>query len=60
MQGWALAELGQKAEGLQQIRQGEDTLTSIGVELWKPYVLALLGEAYGHLGRIEEDHVHAR
>jgi class 3 adenylate cyclase/tetratricopeptide (TPR) repeat protein len=43
VQGWALAEQGQMQEGIAQMRQSRD-----------PFVLALLAEAYGKVGQVEE------
>jgi predicted ATPase len=52
--GWALAMQGQEEEGIQQIQQGMATDRAIGAEVWRPYHLALLAEAYGKTGQIEE------
>src|SRR5438552_2084625 len=52
--GWALAEQGREAEGMTQIRQGLAALQATGYGLWVPYWLALLGEAYGKVGQVEE------
>jgi predicted ATPase/class 3 adenylate cyclase len=52
--GWALAVEGQTEEGIQQIRQGLAAFQATGAEVWRPYHLALLAEAYGKVGRIEE------
>ncbi len=52
--GWALATQGRAEEGIAQIRQGLAALPATGVELVRPFYLALLAEAYGRLGRIEE------
>jgi predicted ATPase len=52
--GWALAEQGQGQEGTSQIRQGLDALWAMGVELWRPYHLVLLAEAYGKAGQAED------
>jgi predicted ATPase len=53
MRGWALAEQGQGEEGIGQIRQGITAWQTMG-ELQGPYSLALLAEAYGKVGQIEE------
>jgi predicted ATPase len=52
--GWALAEQGQGAEGITQIRQGLAARQATGAEVNQPYFLALLAEAYGKVGQIEE------
>jgi len=52
--GWALAMQGQEGEGIQQIQQGLAAGRATGMELWRPYHLALLAEAYGKTGQIEE------
>jgi predicted ATPase len=45
---------GQEEEGIQQIQQGMATDRAIGAEVWWPYHLALLADAYGKTGQIEE------
>jgi predicted ATPase len=50
----ALAEQGQGEEGIAQMRQGLTAYHATGAEVWKPYFLALLAEAYGITGQIEE------
>src|SRR5262249_35792758 len=47
MQGWALVEEGQAEEGVAQIRQGLAARRATGTELYRPWFLALLAEAYG-------------
>jgi len=54
LRGWALAEQGQAEEGIIQIRQGMATWQATGAELGRPYFLALLAEACGKAGQIEE------
>ncbi len=54
LRGWALAEQGQREEGLAQIHQGLAAWQATGAELWRPYVLTLLAEAYGKTGQTEE------
>jgi predicted ATPase len=53
LRGWALAEQGE-GEGIDQVRQGLAVLRAAGSELWRPYYLALLAEAYGKVGQTEE------
>jgi predicted ATPase len=52
--GWTLAEQGQEAEGIAQMRQGLDACRATGAELFQPYYLALLAEAHGKVGKTEE------
>ena len=54
MHGWALAELGQREEGIPQIQQGLATYRAIGAEIILPYNYALLAESYGKVGQIED------
>jgi predicted ATPase len=51
--GWALAEQGQRAAGMAQIRQGLAALRVTGQETWVPYLLALLAERHGQSGAPE-------
>jgi class 3 adenylate cyclase/predicted ATPase len=51
--GWALAEQGQRAAGMAQIRQGLAALRVTGQETWVPYMLALLAERQGQSGAPE-------
>lgn len=52
--GRALAALGQREEGLRQLRQGLETLRSTEVIRRRPYFLTLLAEVYTEAGRVEE------
>ena len=52
--GGALAMQGHEAEGIAQIHQGLDVLRAVGVELARAHWLALLAEAYGHVGQTQE------
>jgi predicted ATPase len=52
--GWALAMQRQEEEGIQQIHQGLAALRATGAELFRPYFLGLLAEAYGKAGQVEE------
>jgi predicted ATPase len=54
LRGWALAEQGQGAEGIAQIRQGLATWRATGAELRQTYFLTLLAEAYGTGGQVAE------
>jgi predicted ATPase len=54
MRGWALAEQGQGEESIAQIRQGLAAYQTTGAEMQRTYFLALLAEAYGKAGQVEE------
>ncbi len=54
VRGWALAEQGQVEEGIAQMQQGLTAYQAMGVELARLTWLALLAEAYGKAGQIEE------
>jgi predicted ATPase len=47
IQGWALTEQGQDAEGLAQMHQGLADLQATGAEVRLPLYLAMLAEGYG-------------
>ena len=53
LRGWSLVEQGQE-EGMAQIRQGLGTWQATGTMLTRPHALALLAEAYGRRGQIDE------
>jgi predicted ATPase len=54
LRGWALAEQGQGKDGIAQICQGLTSLRATGAEVFTPYYLALLAEAYGRGGEAGE------
>jgi predicted ATPase len=54
LRGWALVSQGQGEEGIVQIRQGLAAWCATGAEAWRSRFLALLAEAYGKEGQIEE------
>jgi predicted ATPase len=54
MRGWALAEQGAGASGIAQLRQGLTAWLATGSEAHHSYSLALLAEALGRDGQIEE------
>jgi predicted ATPase len=54
LRGWALAEQGQTAEGMAQIRQGLSDWRATGAEVCLSYLLALLAETYGKVGQVED------
>jgi predicted ATPase len=51
--GWALAEQGQTAAGITQMRQGLANWLSAGAGVAVPYFLALLAESYRRAGQVE-------
>jgi predicted ATPase len=54
MRGWTLAEQGAPASGIAQLRQGLTAWKAAGSETYRTYFLALLAEALGKEGQIEE------
>jgi predicted ATPase len=52
--GWALAERGQREEGIAQMRQGLAALQAINAQRARTYYLALLAETYGRGNEVEE------
>jgi predicted ATPase len=54
LQGWALAEQGQRDEGMAQMRQGLEAYRATGAELLRPLVLGLLAEGYRAGGQAVE------
>jgi predicted ATPase len=52
--GWALAEQGQGEAGLAQLHQSMAAILATGQTLSQPLCLALLAEAAGQVGQIEE------
>jgi predicted ATPase len=53
LRGWALAMQGDAATGIAQLEQGWEAVQRTGLQLYRPYLLALLAEAYGHAGHPE-------
>ena len=53
-QGWALAVQGQGAAGLAQMHQGLAAVLAMGQMLTRPRWLALLAEATGYAGQVNE------
>jgi predicted ATPase len=51
--GWARAMQGEAATGVVAIQQGLGAVQQIGQQLYRPYFLALLAEAYGLAGQPE-------
>jgi predicted ATPase len=54
LRGWALAERGEREEGMAQMRQGMAAWQATGAEVDRPYFLALLAEEYGKVDQKEE------
>ncbi len=54
MQGWALTKNGQEREGLEHLCHGISAYRAQGVETLVPLSLAMLGEAYGHVGQTQD------
>ena len=52
MQGWAVADQGQDAEGFDQMRKGLAGIQATGAALRQPYYLGLLAEASGTVGHL--------
>ena len=53
-QGWALAAQGQGVEGIAQLRQALAAWQAMGAEMYQPWYMAALAEAYGNYGQPEE------
>jgi class 3 adenylate cyclase/predicted ATPase len=53
LRGWTLAQQGQAQDGIEQLQQGLRAFCATGAELWRPYFLALLAEAYGTIEQPE-------
>jgi predicted ATPase len=53
LRGWALAMQGHVATGMVYLQQGLAAVQEIGLNLYRPYWLALLAEAYGQAGQPE-------
>jgi predicted ATPase/class 3 adenylate cyclase len=49
--GWALVEEGQTTEGIAQMRRGLAAYRATGAQCERPYLLALLAEAYAKVGQ---------
>jgi class 3 adenylate cyclase/predicted ATPase len=54
LRGWALAAQGQREEGISQIRQGLTAWQATEADLFLPWWLAFLAQAYGQVGQTEE------
>jgi len=51
IRGWALAELGEDGEGVEQVRRGLTTFRATGAVLVLPYWLGLLADVHGKADR---------
>jgi len=54
LHGWALAETGRTAEGINEIRDAIATLGRMGHDLWRPHHEGLLAAACARAGQTEE------
>ncbi|HEV8718400.1 MAG TPA: adenylate/guanylate cyclase domain-containing protein [Candidatus Binatia bacterium] len=54
LHGWVLVQQGQGETGIGQIHEGLAAYQTTRADLWRPYFLFLLAEAYGHVGQTEE------
>ena len=54
LRGWALTALGQREEGMIQLRQGLTDWRAIGTELFVPYFMTVLADGYSALKRVDE------
>jgi len=52
--GWVMIDQGHSVEGMRQMRLGLSTFDNLGAALGRPYWLALLAEAVGKVGQVEE------
>jgi TOMM system kinase/cyclase fusion protein len=53
LRGWTLAHQGQAQDGIEQLHQGLRACQVIGIELLRPYYLALFADAHGTVGHQE-------
>lgn len=54
LRGWAMAELGQRDEGLAVIREGVPAWRSAGSELGRTYFLSLAARVFADAGQLDE------
>jgi predicted ATPase len=54
LKGWALAEQGQREEGIAQLRHGLAAYHDTGAKLWRSHQLTMLAETYGKHGQAAE------
>jgi predicted ATPase len=53
LKGWALAIQGDATAGVAHLQEGLAAVQGAGLKLYRPYLLALLAEAYGQAGQSE-------
>jgi predicted ATPase len=53
LSGWALAEQGRAAEGIERMQHGLAAYRATGAEFWRTHFLALQAEAYARAGQAE-------
>ncbi|MBV8056074.1 MAG: hypothetical protein JO071_12640 [Deltaproteobacteria bacterium] len=54
LRGWAMAEQGHHERGIAQIQEGLAALNANRLEAFRPYLLCLLAEVCGKVGRLDE------
>lgn len=54
LHGWALAEQGQREEGIAQLQQGLAAHRAMGAGWYRSYSLTVLAEAYGRSGQVDK------
>jgi serine/threonine protein kinase/predicted ATPase len=54
LRGWAMVQQGETTAGLDRIRRGIEGTRVTGAGMWLTYLLCLLAEAYGTVGRPDE------
>jgi predicted ATPase len=54
MQGWSLCQQGQVTDGVARMRTGQDDALATGHKASRTMYCALLGEAYGKVGQLQE------
>jgi predicted ATPase len=54
MQGWSLRQQGRGAESVARMRMGLASAEATGAKMMRPMFCALLGEAHGQVGQLDE------
>ena len=52
--GWMMVQQGRSSEGIEEMRRGIDAAQSVRAQLYRPFNLCLLAEAWGKAGRPAE------
>lgn len=52
--GWAIADQGSHLEGLKMLEDSLNVWSGVGMAVYAPYYMALIGEIYGHLGEYQK------